>query len=366
MPNEARMARRSRGSSRFVKRLTRSRASRVVWAALALVCIAIAVFGPFDVSLRAAALHPLRGAAQIGLVIAAALFAVLEGLSLAKPSRVAAQPAGADGESPLSADRAVARADAKVAAAQKDLRQLRVRVTEHEEQLIASEEARLALEDRLKKAQADLAKLPPDAAGLAALEDRLHHLEDQLKNAVARELAAEARAAEAEERAATAEINAKASREQARDAEERATAAEISAKAARHKAREAKDALAAVQQGVDPSLTGFDRAQASLTALEDRVLIAESRAAEAERRLRRLAQTSAVTEVPSSLGDAPDGSAALTNAESPAPEDDQAVAHLTPEAAQLRDRLAKTAARKKGAGTDGSESAGDAEPVEGA
>ena len=219
----------------------------------------------------------------------------------------------------MSPDRAVARADAKAAAAQKDMRQLRVRVTEYEEQLTAAEEARLSLEDRLKKAEAGLAKRPPDAAGLTALEDRVHHLEEQLKSAVARELAAESRAAEAEERAATAEINAKASREQARDAEERATAAEISAKAARHKAREAKDALAAVQQGVDPSLAGFDRAQASLTALEDRVLIAESRAAEAERRLRRLAQTSGVVEAAEPAEDAPDGSAPLAQADTPAP-----------------------------------------------
>jgi hypothetical protein len=365
MPNEARMSRRSRGSSRIVKRLTRAKASRVVWAFLAVVCVAIAVFGPFDVSLRDAALHPLRGAAQIVLVVAAVICAVLEGLSLAKPSRVAAAPTGGDGELALSPDRAVARADAKAAAAQKDMRQLRVRVTEYEEQLTAAEEARLSLEDRLKKAEVGLAKLPPDVAGLTALEDRLHHLEEQLKNAVARELAAESRAAEAEERAATAEINAKASREQARDAEERATAAEISAKAARHKAREAKDALAAVQQGVDPSLAGFDRAQASLAALEDRVLIAESRAAEAERRLRRLAQNAGVTE-PVLEDDAPDGSAAPAQGGTPPPEDDQTLANLTPEAAALRDRLAKTAARKKGVGTEGSESAGHDAPADGA
>jgi hypothetical protein len=364
MANEARMSRRSRGSSKIVKRLTRGRASRAVWAVLAVACVAVAVFGPFDVSLRDAALHPLKGAAQIALVIAAVICAVLEGLSLAKPSRVAALPP-VNGETSLSPDRAVARADAKVAAAQKDLRQLRIRVTEYEEQLTTAEEARLGLEDRLKKAEAGLAKRPPDAAGLAALEERVLQLEERLKSSVARELAAESRAAEAEERAATAEINAKASREQARDAEERATAAEISAKAARHKAREAKDALAAVQQGVDPSLAGFDHAQASLTALEDRVLIAESRAAEAERRLRRLVQTSAIPES-ALVDDAPDGSSAPADAGTPAPED-QAVANLTPEAAELRDRLAKTAARKKGAGTDGSEQAGDdATPVEGA
>lgn len=365
MPNEARMSRRSRGSSKIVKRLTRGRASRAVWAFLGLACVALAVFGPFDVSLRDAALHPLKGAAQIALVIVAVICALLEGLSLAKPSRVSALPP-VDGESSLSPDRAVARADAKAAAAQKDMRQLRIRVTEYEEQLTAAEEARLSLEDRLKKAEAGLAMLPPDAAGLAALEDRLHHLEEQLKSAVARELAAESRAAEAEERAATAEINAKASREQARDAEERATAAEISAKAARHKAREAKDALAAVQQGVDPSLAGFDRAQASLTALEDRVLIAESRAAEAERRLRRLAQTSAVGAA--LMDDAPDGSTSPADAGSPSPED-EAGANLTPEAAELRDRLAKTAARKKGAGTEGSEAAEagtDPDPAHGA
>jgi len=351
-----------------VKRLTRARASRAIWAALAFVFVALAVFGPFDVSLRDAALHPLRGVAQIGLVIAAVVCAVLEGLSLAKPSRVAAPPIGGEGEIALPPDRAVARADAKAAAAQKDMRQLRVRATEYEEQLTVAEEARLSLADRLKKAEAALAKLPPDAAGLTALEDRVHHLEEQLKSSVGRELAAESRAAEAEERAATAEVNAKAAREQARDAEERATAAEISAKAARHKAREAKDALAAVQQGVDPSLAGFDRAQASLTALEDRVLIAESRAAEAERRLRRLGQSSPLPEPPP-YADTPDGSVAPADAEgdAPAPENDETLAHLTPDAAALRERLAKTAARKKGAATEGggSESTEGQDPVEG-
>ena len=364
MANELRStSRRGRGASGIVKRLTRARASRAIWAALALVCVALAVFGPFDVSLRDAALDPSKGVAQILLVIAAVFCAVMEGLSLAKPSRVVAAPA-AEGENPLSADRAVARADAKVAAAQKDLRQLRIRVTEYEEQLTASEEARLALENRVKKADAAMAKRPPDAAGVAALEDRLLKVEEQLKSAVARELAAESRAAEAEERAATAEINAKASREQARDAEERATAAEISAKAARHKAREAKDALAAVQQGVDPSLAGFDRAQASLTALEDRVLIAESRAAVAERRLRRLSQISAVTDPMAPIDDGLDGSDLSGGAA--APEDDEAVTHLTPEAAELRDRLAKTAARKKGTAAEGTEQTGDGNPVEGA
>jgi hypothetical protein len=361
MANESRStSRRGRGSSGIVKRLTRARVSRVVWASLALVCVALAVFGPFDVSLRDAALHPLSGATQIALVVAAVFCAVMEGLSLAKPSRVVA-PAG-DGENPLSPDRAVARADAKAAAAQKDLRQLRIRVTEYEEQLTASEEARLALEDRLKKADVALAKRPPDAAGITALEERVQKLEEQLKGAVARELAAESRAAEAEERAATAEINAKASREQARDSEERATAAEISAKAARHKAREAKDALAAVQQGVDPSLGGFDRAQASLTALEDRVLIAESRAAEAERRLHRMTQGSPMMESATYVGDTPDGSS-MPGDDASNPED-QAVANLTPEAAALRDRLAKSAARKKGGGTEGSDQAGDVSPVE--
>jgi chromosome segregation ATPase len=345
MANEARpISRRSKGSSRLVKRLTRARSSRVVWAALALVCVALAVFGPFDTSLRQATVHPMKGLAQILLVVAAVLCAVMVGLSMAKPTRVIVS--ASDEENPLEPDRAVARADAKVAAAQKDLRQMRVRVTEYEEQLTQSEEARLQAEDRLKKAEAALATLPPDAAGIAALEERLHKLEDQVKDAVARELAAENRAAEAEERAAVAEINAKASREQARDAEERATAAEISAKAARHKAREAKDALAALQQGVDPSLAGYDRAQASLTALEDRVLIAESRAAEAERRLRRLMGQA---EAPVVI-DTPDGSEELAT-EPPAPED-EAAATLTPEAAELRDRLAKSAARKKGAATD--------------
>ncbi len=345
MANEARnISRRGKGSSRLIKRLTRARASKYVWAILAFVCVALAVFGPFDVSLRDAPLHPMKGASQILLVLAAVFCAVMEGLSLAKPSRVAAPPT--DAENPLEPDRAVARADAKAAAAQKDLRQLRVRMNEYEEQLTQSEETRLVLEDRLKKAEAGLAKLPPDAAGLAALEEQSAKLEDQLKSAVARELAAENRAAEAEERAATAEINAKASREQARDAEERATAAEISAKAARHKAREAKDALAAVQQGVDPSLAGYDRAQASLTALEDRVLIAESRAAEAERRLHRL-MGAAATDAAGSAG-TPDGSEELV-AEVPAPEDETS---LTPEAAELRDRLAKSAARKKGAPAD--------------
>jgi hypothetical protein len=345
MANEARsISRRSKGSSRLVKRLTRARGSRLLWAVLALVCVALAVFGPFDVSLRQAAVHPMKGLAQILLVLAAVFCSVMVGLSMAKPSRVVV-PA-ADAENPLEPDRAVARADAKAAAAQKDLRQLRVRVNEYEEQLTQSEEARLMLEDRLKKSEATLAKRPPDAAGVAALDERVIKLEDQVKTAVGRELAAENRAAEAEERAATAEINAKASREQARDAEERATAAEISAKAARHKAREAKDALAALQQGVDPSLAGYDRAQASLTALEDRVLIAESRAAEAERRLRRL--MGSTTEAVTVTETTPDGSEALAT-EPAAPEDET---NLTPEAAELRDRLAKSAARKKGGGSD--------------
>lgn len=319
----------------------------------------IAVLGAVQIdqfydSLRTAAGGPWKRA-QVILLALTVLFAVLAFLSFRR------RPVGIEAEVAPTASDGVR--DAPAAAAQQELRAM-----EQQHEVALSE-----LSERESVATLAVATLSGRVDDLTRrneeLVDTVEELTTKLEAATAASQAAEHVATEAQagttaERDRAAERLAEVERQAAdaaraiEDAERRAAEAgsrvtdlEVELAAARRDAEEA--AAEALESRTAPSLN----AQA-LELLEARVIAAEERAAEAERRLAELAPDEAPRSSNGHASGASNGHAPGSNGhrvEEPEPgngrpepaEDDEPVSPISAEANDLRARLARTAAAKK-------------------